>query len=529
MRPPLSLSSPGSLSSSPALPDLYEASVLELQAGMDQGHFTCVDLVRAYFARIEEVNLKGPALRAVLELNPSALSEAAKLDEERAAGRKRGDLHGIPILFKDNIATVVSEGMNTTAGSFSLLKSIVPEDAGVVKRLRKAGAIILGKANMSEWANFRGNTASGWSARGGQTTCAYFPKGDPSGSSSGSGVATSIGLTAVSLGTETDGSIVSPTSNNNLAGIKPTVGLTSRAGVIPISSHQDTVGPMARSLTDAAIVLNVIAGKDPNDNATLSQPEVLPDLTKALVKTALEGKRIGVPRLIFMDDSITGNDPAIGVAFETALEVIRSLGATVIDPSDLPSAEELVAATHKSIVLRTDFKVEVNKWFSGLLENPSGVRSLADLIKFNDDNKELEEPEGYAEQPTFLASEATSVDDAYFKALASNRDLGSTRGIDAVLRQYQLDALVLPAPGKATRPAAIVGYPIVTVPLGYFPDGVTIRPAGPATVYPAPGMPFGISFIGTAFSDFDLIGLGYAFEQATKTRLERRAYDVMAS
>ncbi|KAF9442738.1 amidase signature enzyme, partial [Macrolepiota fuliginosa MF-IS2] len=291
-----------------AFPDLYEASVEELQRGLESGLFTSVDLVKAYFARIDEVNLKGPELRAIIELNPSALDQAAALDQERKKTGARGLLHGIPIILKDNIATVASEGMNTTAGSFSLLGSIVPDDAGVVKRLRAAGAIILGKANMSEWAEFRGNLPNGWSGRGLQCTNAYFPNADPCGSSAGSGVSTSIGLTAVSLGTETDGSITCPSSNNNLAGIKPTVGLTSRAGVIPISEHQDTVGPMTRSMTDAAIVLSVIAGKDPNDNFTLAQPDVVPDYTKALNKNALRGKRIGVPRHVFLNTSISGDD-----------------------------------------------------------------------------------------------------------------------------------------------------------------------------------------------------------------------------
>ncbi|KAJ7120181.1 amidase signature enzyme [Mycena epipterygia] len=518
-----SISNP--LSRAPALPDLYEASVPELQAGLDAGHFTSVDLIKAYFARIEEVNINGPGLRAVIELNPSALKEAAALDVERKLTGKRSALHGIPILLKDNIATIASEGMNTTAGSFSLLNSIVPEDAGVVKRLRKAGAIILGKANLSEWAHFRGNIASGWSGRGGQASNAYFPHADPCGSSSGSGIAASIGLAAVTLGTETDGSITCPTSNNNLAGIKPTVGLTSRAGVIPISAHQDTVGPITRSLTDAAIVLSIIAGKDPNDNFTLAQPPVVPDFTKALNKNALKGKRIGVPRRVFLNDSITGNDPSINVAFEKALLTMKALGATIVDPADLPSAEEFVTSNNETIVLNVDFKVQLNEWFQGLLKNPSGVRSLADLIKFDDANPTLEEPAGFEDQSQFIAAEATNGFDAtFFAALAADHELGSTQGIDFVLNKFNLDALVLPAPGFTTAPAAVVGYPIVTVPLGFFPDNVTIGSAGPETVYPAPGVPFGLSFLGTAFSDFDLISFGFAYEQKTQTRLARLAF-----
>lgn len=515
-----------SLASKKSFPDLYEASVAELQAGLEAGHFTSVDLVKAYFARIDEVNLKGPQLRAVLELNPSALAQAAALDKERKRSGKRSELHGIPVLLKDNIATAASEGMNTTAGSFSLLKSIVPDDAGVVKRLRKAGAIILGKANLSEFAHFRGNNLpSGWSGRGGQCTNAYFPHADPCGSSSGSGVASAIGLTAVALGTETDGSITCPSSNNNLAGIKPTVGLTSRAGVVPISEHQDTVGPMTRSIADAAIVLSVIAGPDPDDNFTLAQPSPVPDFTKALNKNALKGKRIGVPRRVFLNDSITGNDPFVNQEFEKALDTIRNLGAVVVDPADLPSADEIAVSNNETFVLDVDFKIQLNAWYASLKSNPSGVHSLADLIAFNDANPALEEPPRFEDQGILIESEATTgMNSTFFQSLAFDKELGATRGIDAALKQFNLDALVLPAPGFTTVPAAIAGYPIVTVPLGFYPENVTIALAGPETVYPAPGVPFGLSFLGTAFSEFDLIGFAYAYEQKTQTRLARKAF-----
>ncbi|PAV17947.1 amidase signature enzyme [Pyrrhoderma noxium] len=514
-----------SFSQTQKFPDLYEASVFELNHGLDRGDFTSVDLVKAYFARIEEVNLKGPSLRAVLELNPSALEQAAALDKERSTKGPRSLLHGIPILLKDNIATVASEGLNTTAGSFSLLKSIVPEDAGVVKRLRAAGAIILGKANLSEWAHFRGNLASGWSGRGGQSTNAYFPNADPCGSSSGSGIAASIGLAAVTLGTETDGSITCPSSNNNLVGIKPTVGLTSRAGVVPISEHQDTVGPITRSVSDAAVVLSIIAGPDPNDNFTLAQPPVVPNFLRALNPNALAGARIGVPRRVFLDDRITGNDPSVNVAFEEALNTIRNLGATVIDPADLPSADEIAVSNNETIVLDVDFKVQLNSYFASLLENPSGVQTLADLIAFDDANPALEEPTNFTDQSELIESEATTgFTAAYFQSLAFDKDLGATRGIDAALKAHKLDALVLPAPGFTTVPAAIAGYPIVTLPLGFYPDNVTIQRAGPLTVYPAPGVPFGLSFLGTAFDEFNLISFAFAYEQKTKTRLARKAF-----
>ncbi|KAF8188067.1 amidase signature enzyme [Pholiota molesta] len=439
-------------------PDLYEASIAELQEGLDGGLFSSVDLVKAYFARIEEVNLKGPGLRAVLELNPSASKQAAAMDGERKLKGKRSLLHG----------------MNTTAGSFSLLGSVVPEDAGVVKRLRKAGAVILGKANQAEFAGMRGQP-HGWSGRGGQCTSAYFPNADPCGSSSGSAVAASIGLAAVTLGSETDGSITCPASHNNLAGIKPTLGLTSRAGVIPISEHQDTVGPITRSLTDAAI--------DPNDNYTLAQPSVVPDFTKALNKNALKGRRIGVPRREFLNDSITGNDPFI----------------------NLICPHKILNSQNETVVLKADFKIQINSYYA----------FLADLIAFNDANPDLEEPVNFTSQRLLILSETTTGrNTTFFQSLAFNVDLDATRGIDAALKEHKLDALVLPAIGYTTRPA---------VPLGFYPANQTTRAKG-LTVYPAPGVPFGISFLGTAFSEFDLIGFAFAYEQKTQTRLTRRAF-----
>ncbi|KIJ16269.1 hypothetical protein PAXINDRAFT_75651 [Paxillus involutus ATCC 200175] len=514
------------------LPDLYEASLTELQAGLTSGQFTSVDLIKAYFSRIKEVNLEGPELRAVIETNPSALGEAAALDHERLLYGPRSALHGVPVLLKDNIATVAFEGMNTTAGSYSLLQSIVPQDAGVVKRLRKAGAIILGKVNLSEWAHFRGNLASGWSGRGGQCTGAYYPKADPCGSSSGSAVASSIGLTAVSLGTETDGSITCPANQNNIVGIKPTVGLTSRAGgklthvsVIPISEHQDTVGPLARSMSDAALVLSIIAGPDPNDNFTLAQPTPVPDYTMALSNTSLVGKRIGVPRAMFLNDTMSGNDPYVNVVFEQALETLKELGATIVDPADLPSAYEIYNSNNETVVLDVYFKVQLDAWFDSLVANPSGVASLADLIMFDDKNPSLEEPTNYTDQSILIESEATTGFNAsYYQSLAFDKELGATRGIDAALETYSLDALVLPAPGYTTVPSAIAGYPIVTVPLGFYPDNVTIGSAGPNTVYPAPGIPIGLSCLGTAWSEYSLVGFAYAYEQKTQTRLQRKAY-----
>ncbi|OJT10452.1 hypothetical protein TRAPUB_13051 [Trametes pubescens] len=499
-------------------PDLYEASIAELQDGLQKGVFTSVDLVKAYFARIEEVNHQGPTLRAVIELNPSALAQAAELDLERQKSGPRSALHGIPILLKDNIATLHSEGMNTTAGSFALLGSVVPRDAHVAAKLRAAGAILLGKANLSEWANFRGIVPSGFSGRGGQASSPYVPLGDPSGSSSGSGIGAAIGLAAAALGSETDGSIVSPSSVNNLVGIKPSVGLTSRDGVVPISEHQDTVGPMARSVTDAATILSIIAGRDPRDNFTLAQPPVVPDYTRALNAEALHGARLGVPRkfVALLDDMRIA-------AFNASLATLRARGATIVDPADFPDSDELLASNNETIVLNTDFKVDVEKYIAGLLEVPTGVKTLADLIAFNTAHADEELiPPFWTDQSQFIAAENTTVDKGFFDALAADKDLGSTRGIDAALKEFKLDALLLPT-DIASTPPAIVGYPIVTVPLGFLPPDTPLSPAQP-TRESGPNMPFGLSFLGTAFSEFKLISFAFAYEQATHTRLKVRAF-----
>ncbi|KAI9060013.1 amidase signature enzyme [Trametes sanguinea] len=508
----------GVASSAVKFPDLYEASIAELQDGLEKGHFTSVDLVKAYFARIEEVNLQGPALRAVIETNPSALAQATELDLERRIFGARGPLHGIPILLKDNIATLHSEGMNTTAGSFALLGSVVPRDAHVAAKLRAAGAILLGKANLSEWAHFRGSVPSGFSGRGGQATSAYVPQGDPSGSSSGSGISTSIGLAAAALGSETDGSIISPSNMNNLVGIKPTVGLTSRAGVVPISEHQDTVGPMARSVADAATVLSVIAGRDPRDNFTLAQPPVVPDYTKALKPNGLKGVRLGVPRKF-----LTRVNGDVLATFNASLDIIRSLGATIVDPADFPDFAELEASRNETIVTQTDFKVEIKQYISELLEVPTGVKDLADLIAFNIAHADEElVPPFWTDQSTFIASENTTVNQAYFNAIAADKDLGATRGIDATLQAFKLDALLMPS-AVAPGPAAIAGYPIITVPLGFLPPNTTLAPAQP-TRSSGPNQPFGIAFMGTAFSEFQLISFAFAYEQATHNRLKILAF-----
>ncbi|CCO30278.1 hypothetical protein BN14_04305 [Rhizoctonia solani AG-1 IB] len=513
-------------SKAPKYPDLYEASILELQSGLDSCQFSSVDLVKAYLARIEEVNLKGPNLRAVIETNPKAVQQAASLDAERRKGKKRSPLHGIPILLKDNIA---SEGMNNTAGSYALLGSVVPRDATVTDKLRKAGAIILGKANLSEWMHFRElDIAQGWSARGGQGTNPYYPGADPCGSSSGSAVATAIGLATASLGTETVGSLICPSSYNNVVGIKPTVGLTSRAGVIPISSHQDSIGPISRSVSDAAVLLTIISGRDSKDNYTQAAPKNIPNYTQFLNLSAIKGKRFGVPRDIFTNDAVTGNSPAINAEFSKALDTIRSLGGIVVDPIDssLPNSFNSLQNNMAS-VLAVDFKVELNKYLKSLKSIPTRVTSLAKLIAYNDAYKELEQPTGYQGQNVFIVSNMTSgYDSAYYDALRTNLALTREQGIDAILKTYKLDAIVVPSNGPMIIPTAIAGYPMITVPLGFHPDNTTAVPFndGSGLVFPAPGVPFGLSFVGTAYSEPSLIGFAYAYEQRTQTRLKRRAY-----
>ncbi|TFK52905.1 amidase signature enzyme [Heliocybe sulcata] len=510
-----------------AYPDLCEAGILELQDGLSEAQFTSVDLVKAYLARIDEVNLKGPALRAVIETNPSALSQAAELDKERAQKGPRGSLHGIPLLVKDNIATLHSEGMNTTAGSYALLGSVVPRDAPVAAKLRAAGAIILGKTNMSEWANFRGQVPSGFSGRGGQCTSPYYPLVDPSGSSSGSGIAAAIGLAAGTLGTETDGSITSPSSRNNLVGIKPTVGLTSRAGVIPISSHQDSIGPMTRSVTDAAILLSTIAGPDDSDNYTLAQPLPVPNYTHALKLDALKGARLGVPRSFATRPQENAEAQAnIVKAFDQALEVFKQLGAEIVDPAEFPNAELLKERrTHELHVMGVDLKIDLNKYIDGLLEVPTGVKNLADLIKFNEDHAEQELPAPYwTDQSQFIKSQSLEADKYYEDTVAANYKMSRASGIDATLQKYNLDAIILPTNGFASTPPALAGYPLISVPLGFQPDDLEPAPAEPVRQY-GPGVPFGISFMGTAWSETKLIGFAYAFEQATKARLMRKAYE----
>ncbi|GLV56263.1 amidase [Dictyobacter sp. S3.2.2.5] len=488
---------------------LEEVTINELQASMAEGKLTARQLVEYYIERVHELDQNGPTLKSVIELNPDAQEIADALDQERVSQGIRGPLHGIPVLIKDNIAT--ADKMQTTAGSLALVGARVPADAFVAQKLRAAGAIIMGKANLSEWANLRGQSSiSGWSGRGGQTRNPYVLDRTPCGSSSGSAVAVAANLTAVSLGTETDGSVLCPASICDVVGIKPTVGLTSRAGVIPISHNQDTVGPFARTVADAAILLGAIVGVDGRDTMTsASEGKYHTNYTQFLDTNALQGARIGVPR-----EGYFGYSPKATRLIESALQALQEAGAILVDPANIPTAKQMESSTAENLVLITDLKADLNAYLGELLESP--VRNLAEVIAFNEAHAEQEL--SLFGHELFIEAEATAgVDDpAYIQALAESHRLSRQEGIDAVMDQYQLDALVMPTCGPAwyidnvngdhytgssAQPAAMAGYPAISVPAGHVQE-----------------LPVGLTFMGRAYSEPTLIKLAYAFEQKTRAR-----------
>ncbi len=495
-----------STDSSPADFELDEVSITDLQRHMQSGRYSAHSLVEKYVNRIHEIDKAGPALNSIIELNPDAESIAANLDRERKDKGARGPLHGIPILIKDNIDT--ADRMMTTAGSLALVGSKPSQDAFVVKRLREAGAVILGKTNLSEWANFRSNhSSSGWSGRGGQTRNPYAVDRNPCGSSSGSGVAVSANLCAAAIGTETDGSVVCPSSANSLVGIKPTVGLISRAGIIPIAHSQDTAGPMARTVSDAVILLGILTSQDPRDPATAeSRGKALSDYTKFLDKDGLKGMRLGVARKYF------GFNDQVDKLMSERLEDLKRLGAILVDPADIPTSGKFDASELE--VLLYEFKADLNKYLAGLGTSP--VRSLKEVIDFNEKNRDKEMP--YFGQDLFIKAQAKGplTSQQYIQALKKNHLLTRTQGIDFVMKQHRLDALIAPTGGPAwptdlvngdhftggySSASAVAGYPHITVPAGY--------------VF---GMPVGMSFFADAYSEPMLIKMAYAFEQGTKAR-----------
>jgi amidase len=493
-------------SSTPSF-ELDEITIAGLQEGMKSGKFTARAIAEKYLARIDSVDKHGPGLNSVIELNPDALALADALDRERKAKGPRGPLHGIPVLIKDNIAT--RDRMQTTAGSLALVGSVPAKDAMVARKLRDAGAVILGKTNLSEWANIRSShSSSGWSGRGGQTHNPYALDRNPSGSSSGSAVAVAANLCAIAIGTETDGSIVSPANNNGIVGIKPTLGLVSRAGIIPIAHSQDTAGPMARTVTDAAILLGALVGIDTDDPATLALPGKAPtDYTPFLDAKGLAGARVGVVR------KLCGFHDAVDQLMNVAIDVLKRQGATLVDPADITTLDQLGGAEEE--VLLTELKADLNTYLARL-GDAAPVHTLQDIIEYNQQHHDREMP--FFGQDLFLKAQGkgTLYAKEYLDALDKCRSLTRAQGIDAVMDQYKLDALLAPtgAPawltdhvdgdhdlGGSSTPPAVAGYPHITVPMGFIS-----------------GLPVGISFFGRAWSEPTLIKLAYAFEQATQHR-----------
>ncbi|KAH7059035.1 amidase [Macrophomina phaseolina] len=500
------------------VPNLIDATIEDLQTGLDAALFTSVDLVNAYIARINEVN---STVHAVTELNPDAIEIARQLDAERGNGTSRGPLHGIPILIKNNIAT--KDKMNNTAGSYALLGAKVPRDAAVARKLREAGAVILGKTGLSQWANFRSNNSTnGWSAYGGQVTAAYYPNQDPSGSSSGSGVSSDLGLALASLGTETDGSILSPSNKNNLVGIKPTVGLTSRNLVIPISEHQDTVGPMARTVKDAATILSAIAGPDPFDNYTLASPFLntsLPNYIAACNASALSGARIGIPTNVLSTYASFLSAPELSAFYDTALPVLAAAGATLVPNANFSAFDQYINSSNETLVLNADFLANLAAYLAALSFNPTNVTDLADVRAFTR-SFPLED---YPDRDTGAWDDALDVqgwsndDPRFWAAYQADLFLGGEGGVLGVLEREGLDAVVLPTSVSPGVPA-IVGSPVVTVPLGFLPPNASVVASRRGLVDEGPGIPFGLSFLGRKWDEATLIGLAYAFEQRTLVR-----------
>jgi amidase len=487
--------------------ELDEISISELQQGMQSGKFNARAIAESYLARIDAIDRHGPTINSVIETNPDALAIADALDKERRENGPRGPLHGVPILIKDNIDT--ADHMMTTAGSLSLVGARPTKDSFVVKKLRAAGALILGKTNPSEWANIRSNhSTSGWSGRGGLTKNPYALDRNPCGSSSGSGAAVSANLCAAAIGTETDGSIVCPASANGVVGIKPTVGLISRSGIIPISHTQDTAGPMCRTLRDAAVLLSALAGVDAEDGATLDgRGRNFPDYTKFLDPDGLRGARIGVVRKYF------GFSDTVDALMEESLVLMKKQGATVVDPAEIATFGK--TGENELLVLLYELKADLNVYLTHL--GPGApVHSLAEVIKFNEDNRDKEMP--YFGQDLLIKAEAKGplTSKEYLEVLDNNLRLARKEGIDATMDKFHLDVLVAPTGGPAwltdlvngdnsvggsANAAAVAGYPSVSVPAG--------------SVF---GLPVGISFFGRAWSEPTLIKIAYSFEQAANTR-----------
>lgn len=504
-----------------SFPSLIDATTEDVIVGFESGLFTSVDLVTAYIARINEVN---GTLHAVTQLNPDALAIAQELDDERANGTIRGPLHGIPVLIKNNIAT--NDSMDNTAGSYALAGAKVPRDSTLASKLRKAGAVILGKANLSQWANYRSfNSSNGWSAIGGQVIGPYYLDQDPSGSSSGSGVSAALGLSLSTLGSETDGSIISPSENNNVVGLKPTVGLTSRDLVIPISQHQDCVGPIARTVKDVAYLLQAVAGYSEYDNYTSAIPfpnYTLPDYVAACNFSSLRGKRIGIPRNVF--DTPEFRNSTYSIVIQTfndyAIPVLENAGAIIVDNLTWPGWDD-EPQNRSSIVLDADFISDLANYLAELTFNPNNVTSLSQVRSFTQ-NFTLEE---YPSRDTAIWDEALgyyggqdNTSPNFWGNYTLGLELAGPQGLLGSLSNYSLDAVVMPTFAASHFPA-ILGTPVITVPLGSYPNGTEVQQNSRGTLNgTGPGIPFGVSFMAEAWSEEKLIGLAYAFEQRTMVR-----------
>ncbi len=485
-------------------PDIEEATIADLHDRMQRGELTAEQLVSSYLDRIEAIDRNGPQLNSMIEINPDALLTARSLDEEWQESGPRGPMHGIPVVLKANIGT--ADQMQTTAGSLALANHRPATDAFLVSRLRDAGAIILGKANLSEWANYRSSrSSSGWSSIGGQTKNPYDTARNPCGSSSGSAVSVAANLTVVAIGTETDGSVVCPSGINGIVGIKPTLGLVSRSGIIPLAHSQDTAGPMARSVRDAAILLGAMTGTDAEDPVTQNEQETVSDYTANLAADGLAGKRIGVIRSYYG----AGSHPDVEAIFESTIESLREQGAEIVDSIEIDTTGMGDAET---TVLRYEFKADLKQY---LEQTSAPLSSLAEVIEFNENNRETVMP--FFGQERMLASQEKGplTDDEYLVALETSKRV-SQQGIDNIMAEHDLDALIAPTNGPAwltdhvngdsfhvgsSSYAAVSGYPSVTVPAGFIS-----------------GLPVGVSFIGRAFSEKSLIEIAYAFEQATSIR-----------
>lgn len=493
--------------SAPKKSYLDEVTVQQMQEWLKDGKYSSEDIVKTYLDQIRDIDKNGPATNSIIELNPDATEIARQLDNERNLGKVRGPLHGIPIVIKDNIDT--ADKMATSAGSLALAKNIAKKDAFIVSKLREAGAIILAKTNLSEWANFRSSrSSSGWSGRGGQTRNPYMLNRNPCGSSSGTAVAVSANLCAAGIGTETDGSIVCPSSINGIVGIKPTLGLCSRSGIIPIAESQDTAGPMARTVADAVILLGVLTGKDDNDTRTAeSEGKVFTDYTQFLTADGLKGARVGIARNFF------GFHEKVDAVMEDAIKALTAAGAKIIDPANIEFVKECSETEYQ--VLQYEFKDGLNKYLQGI--DPSlGIKSLDDVIKFNIDH--ADEEMRYFGQEVMLETQKKGplTDNQYQRVLATTKKYATESGIDSAMKRRSLDVIIAPTNGPAwvtdlingdhylggsSTPAACAGYPSITVPAGF-----------------VEGLPIGISFIGKAWSEPQLIKYAYAFEQATKHR-----------